>query len=128
MPLSPVKKMNFRLLSWTVAWLISIPVDASAWTPLGHMLHGVIAYQVLQQENPAAFAAVKAIIQHHSWYETRWRSQLDAVPQEQRDDLLFMLAARWADDVRTQDHDQNRGPWHYINLPFKPDGQPDIIR
>ena len=42
--------------------------------------------------------------------------------------MLFMLAARWADDVRTQDREQNRSPWHYINLPFKPDGQPASVQ
>jgi len=34
-----------------------------------------------------------------------------------------MQAARWADDIRTRDKAQNRPPWHYINLPFKPEGQ-----
>jgi hypothetical protein len=39
-----------------------------------------------------------------------------------------MLAARWADDIRMKDRLQNRGPWHYINLAFKPEGQPDSVR
>jgi S1/P1 Nuclease len=37
--------------------------------------------------------------------------------------MLFMLAPRWADDIR-RDNAQHRGPWHYINFSFKPDGQP----
>ena len=35
-----------------------------------------------------------------------------------------MQAARWADDIRTTDKAQNRPRWHYINFPFKPEGQP----
>ena len=41
--------------------------------------------------------------------------------------MLFMLAPRWADDIR-RDNAQHRGPWHYINFPFKPDGQPASIQ
>ena len=36
----------------------------------------------------------------------------------------FMQAARWADDIRMRDKQQHRAPWHYINWPFKPEGQP----
>jgi S1/P1 Nuclease len=42
--------------------------------------------------------------------------------------VLFMPAARWADDVRIQDKAQNRPSWHYINLPFKPEGQPPNVQ
>src|SRR5439155_25548567 len=41
--------------------------------------------------------------------------------------LLFMQAARWSDDIRTRDKAQNRPAWHYINLPFKPEGQPASV-
>jgi len=32
------------------------------------------------------------------------------------------------DDTRIRDEAQNRPPWHYINLPFKPEGQPASVR
>ena len=35
-----------------------------------------------------------------------------------------MQGARWADDIRNNDKQQHRALWHYINWPFKPDGQP----
>jgi hypothetical protein len=41
--------------------------------------------------------------------------------------VLFMQAARWADDIR-RDQQYHRAPWHYINWPFKPDGQPDSVQ
>jgi hypothetical protein len=30
-----------------------------------------------------------------------------------------MQAARWADEIRFRDRQHHRGPWHYINWPFK---------
>jgi hypothetical protein len=39
-----------------------------------------------------------------------------------------MLAARWADDIRTEDRDQNRPLWHYIGLPFRPAREPANIQ
>jgi hypothetical protein len=38
-----------------------------------------------------------------------------------------MIAARWADDVR-RDRTYHRGPWHYINYPYKPTGQPETAQ
>jgi S1/P1 nuclease len=42
--------------------------------------------------------------------------------------MLFMQAARWADDIRSNDKQQHRAPWHYINFPFKPEGQPYSVQ
>ena len=42
--------------------------------------------------------------------------------------MLFMLAARWADDIRTLDKAQSRLPWQYVDFPFKPEGEPANIR
>ena len=39
-----------------------------------------------------------------------------------------MQAARWADDIRIRDRQQHRGPWHYINWPFTPEGQPASVQ
>src|ERR1051325_9344870 len=42
--------------------------------------------------------------------------------------MLFMLAARWADDIRTLDKAETRLPWHYVDFPFKPEGEPANIQ
>src|ERR1051325_662461 len=42
--------------------------------------------------------------------------------------MLFMLAARWADDIRTRDKAESHPPWHYIDFPFKPVGEPASIQ
>jgi hypothetical protein len=58
----------------------------------------------------------------------RWRADLELLPETQRGEMLFMLGARWADDIRTKDKAQHRAPWHYINWPFKPNGEPPSIK
>ena len=92
------------------------------------MLSGIIAYQVLSQENPRTIEKVKAVLEKHPWYTNQWQARLQDVPVAERDLLLFMQAARWRDDIRRTDKAQNRPPWHYINLPFKPEGQPDSVQ
>jgi hypothetical protein len=67
---------------------------------------------------------VKAVLEKHPWYSNQWQARLQDVPGTDRDMVLFMQAARWADDIRLRDKQQHRGPWHYINWPFKPEGQP----
>jgi hypothetical protein len=92
------------------------------------MLSGAIAYQILRGESPSTIADVKATLESHPWFESHGRAQLEKLLAADRDEMLFMLAARWEDDIRIKDRSQNRGPWHYINLPFKPEGQPYLAR
>ena len=87
------------------------------------MLSATIAYQILQQEDPQSIDKVKAVLEKHPWYANQWQARLQDVSVADRDLVLFMQASRWADDIRTQDKAQNRPSWHYINLPFKPEGQ-----
>src|SRR5262249_42352522 len=108
--------------------LTALPFSASAWNIPGHMLSGAIAYQVLQQENPQAIDKVKTVLEKHPWYANQWQARLQDVSVADRDIVLFMQAARWADDIRTRDQAQNRPPWYYINLPFKPEGQPESVQ
>jgi hypothetical protein len=91
------------------------------------MLSGSIAYEILRRESPATIARVRSTLEKHPSYDSRWKEQLDKMPDSERDEMLFMLAPRWADDIR-RDNAQHRGPWHYINFPFKPDGQPASVQ
>ena len=108
--------------------LAVLPLPASAWNIPSHMLSAAIAYQVLQQENPQTNDKVKALLEKHPWYANQWQARLQDVPFAERDQVLFMQASRWADAIRSQDKAQNRPSWHYINLPFKPDGQPADVQ
>ena len=112
----------------TVIFILTTGFPLRAWNIPAHMLSGALAYQILQRESPSTIAVVKTALESHPWFESHWRAQLEKLPAADRDEMFFMLAARWADDIRTKDRSQNRGPWHYINLPFKPEGQPDSVR
>jgi hypothetical protein len=90
------------------------------------MISGAIAYQVLQQENPQTIEKVKAVLEKHPWYTNQWHARLQDVPVADHGLVLFMQAARWADDIRIQDKAQNRPRRHFINFPFqtrKPTGK-----
>ena len=117
-----------QCLGSAAAILISIPTDAFAWNIPTHMITGAIAYQTLQREDPEKIITVSLMLQRHPWYAGRWRGQLDKISGPERLEVLFMLAARWADDVRRHDRAQDRPSWHYINLSFKPEGEPASIR
>jgi hypothetical protein len=111
------------IASLVLLTLAVLPLPASAWNIPGHTLSGIIAYQVLQQ-NPQIIDKVKAVLEKHPWYTNQWKARLQDVPVPDRGLVLFMQATRWADDIRSNDRAQNRPPWHFINFPFKPEGQP----
>src|SRR5262249_49838646 len=108
--------------------LALLPLPASAWNIPGHMLSAAIAYQVLQQESPQTIDKVKAVLEKHPSYEIRWQARLQDFPVADHNLFLFMQATRGPDDIRTLDKAQNRPPWHYVNLPFNPEGQPATVQ
>src|SRR5262245_34424371 len=118
---------QIRLLaSLVLLTLALLPLTASAWNIPGHMLSGAITYQVLRQESPQTIDNAKAILEKHPWYANQWQARLQDVSVTDRDLVLFMQAAKWADDIRSNDKQQHRALWHYINWPFKPDGHPSV--
>src|ERR1044072_7740752 len=48
---------------------------------------------------------------------------IEKLPEPERDEMLFMLAARWADDIRTLDKAESRLRWHYVEFPFKQEAE-----
>jgi hypothetical protein len=104
---------QIRLLAYLAAIAVSVsPLPASAWNIPGHMLSGAIAYQILQQENPGTIEKVKAVLERHPLYANQWQARLQDVPAADHGLVLFMQAARWADDIRSNDKRNHRGPWH----------------
>jgi hypothetical protein len=71
---------------------------------------------------------VKAVLEKHPWYANQWQARLQDVPVADHGLVLFMQAARWADELRVTDRQYHRAPWHYINWPFKPEGQPASVQ
>ena len=91
------------------------------------MASGAIAFDVLKAESPQTLAAVVALLKRHPQFGTRWEEKLTGLSEEDQGRHLFMLAARWPDDIRGNkkyDHPF----WHFINYPFKPTGQPESVK
>lgn len=106
--------------------LVLTPAPAYAWNKAGHMLVAAIAFQVLKAESPTTIDKVIAKLKEHPHFEDRWEDRLEGRPAEQQAEYMFMLAARWPDDVRG-DPDYDVPKWHYVNFPFKPADQPDAV-
>jgi hypothetical protein len=62
------------------------------------MLSAAMAYQVLLPENPQTIDKVKAVLEKHPWYANQWQTRLQDVPVVDHGLVLFMQAARWADE------------------------------
>lgn len=92
--------MKFRIL-FPVWIALSFSANAFAWNATGHMLVADIALQHLQP-------SVKRVCEE----------LLAEVPAPKSN--TFIDCAPWADDTKTR----RTGPWHYIDLYFKSDGNP----
>ena len=109
--------MNKLIALSTLLTSIALCTPALAWNKAGHMVSGAIAYTELQAKSPQSVPRVIALLKKHPDYVSKWQTQLNTVPQGDRDLYLFMLATRWADDARKTTED--RPTWHYVNFPFK---------
>lgn len=129
------------LLALSLA-LTSLP--ANAWNDRGHMSVAGVAWNLM---TPRARARAIALLQRNPDYR-RWIAN---VPRARRDEVAFMLAATWPDDLRGRvcgtpprpgcirndgytppdaGEDQNigyrdlrlRAYWHFMDLPYSSDG------
>src|SRR6266576_4681797 len=119
---------RLRLTVAAILSAVAVPLQVAAWNAPTHMVTGAIAYRILENESPRTVSVIKTLLEKHPWYADRWRDNLDKLPESQRGEMLFMLAARWADDIRMQGKLQREARWHYINFPFKPAGEPEDIK
>ena len=112
--------------------------NALAWNEFGHMTVAAIAYDHL---TPSAQAKVAALLKLNPNYN-KWTA---GVPKKERTRVAFILAATWPDFIKHAPGYQNDGNrpsdpgagqnigyqdklqhryWHFIDLPFSPDGTP----
>lgn len=87
------------------AALLALALPAAAWDPIGHMIVGQTAYDNL---TPAAKKAVD--------------ESVAAMNKKNGTEYTFVSAGCWMDDIRGQTKEYNT--WHYINLPYTPEGTP----
>ena len=98
-------------IGWCLAMLSLIAAEpAFAWSNQGHMATGLIAYDRLVARDPAAIAAIDAMIAQHPDRE-RFDSALAGLEGAERERRLFALIARWPDDIRATRW--NHTHWHH---------------
>ncbi|WP_375444936.1 S1/P1 nuclease [uncultured Fibrella sp.] len=93
---------------------------AYSWNRATHMATGAIAYREMQRTAPQAVARIVAILRRHPEFKQRWADKINdpALSEDDRNQYLFMLAARWPDDIRGNAYDHPT--WHYINYVYAP--------
>lgn len=106
--------------------LIFLCVPAHAWNKPGHMVSGSLAYRNLKQKAPARLASWVEILKQHEHYTLYWKPVLDALEPNRRDEALFMLAARWPDDMRDPPLSDtfHRRVWHFADHALAQPGAP----
>jgi hypothetical protein len=121
---------QIRLLAFVVViTVIALPISASAWNIPGHMLSGAIPYQVLQQGNPQTIEKVTAALEKHPWYANQMAGEASRCfrcrPNSCAVHAGGKVGRRYSHQGQATPH---RGPWHYINWSFKPEGQPASVQ
>jgi S1/P1 Nuclease len=92
------------------ALLALAPGHAFAWSNQGHMATGAIAYDTLSARDPAAVAAIVAIMERHP-DRARFDAALKGLSGDARTRVMFQYMARWPDDIRPTPY--SRPDWHY---------------
>jgi hypothetical protein len=122
--------------------------SSHAWFGFGHMAVAYVAYQHL---TPAKRVRVAQLLKKNPLYKTTWKALIPAGTCKCQEDLmLFMIAATWPDEIKSDSTYQDDGPeggnrppndpsasqnigysdhnrhkyWHFVDTPFTQDGTP----
>jgi len=127
-----------------VAAVALLATPLQAWDNFGHMVVAGVAYRQL---DATAKARVNALLALNPYFQTKWPSQIPSgTSSADRAMMIFMLAATWADAIKSDSHYHNDGAnggdsptgpeatrntgyddfnrhkyWHFIDLPFSQD-------
>jgi S1/P1 Nuclease len=133
-------KKRIHLSASTVLMILVLNVSSYAWNNSAHMAVAFVAYQNLTLQTQAR---VDELVRLNPRYQT-WLESIPASTSPARKRLiLFMMAATWADQIRSDVRYAGRTPsgsasneiigysdldphkdWHFIDQPFTPDGTP----
>ncbi len=91
------------------------------WNRATHMVTGAIAYREMMSTSPQTVARAVDLLRQHPYYKQQWAGKITdpTLSEDDRNQYLFMMAARWPDDVRGSAYDHPS--WHYINYIFAPE-------
>ena len=109
----------FCVLLWPAAPVLG-------WSFAGHMLCGSRVYTLLRERDPGQVAEWATVLRAHPHYAGEWRAICAELPPEREAEVLFMLAARWPDDVRDPPWRavHHRRAWHFVNYTLRFPGAP----
>jgi S1/P1 nuclease len=138
-----MKKIG-RFLAVIAIFFLCVP--AFGWDDKGHMAVAYLAYQSLTH---AKRARVKALLKLNPSYTAWKRSLPPGTSSADADRMIFMIAATWPDEIRTDPSYKDDGPnngytpegpqatqnvgyqdhlrhkyWHFIDIPYSQDGTP----
>lgn len=139
--------LKLRQLIAITLCLVLFSATSQAWFGFGHMAVAYVAYQKLTPEKKVRVAQ---LLKKNPYYKTKWQALIPAgTPADQRDLMLFMIAATWPDQIKSDPAynipdgtsggntppsdgsawlNQGYGDlhrhkyWHFIDTPFTQDG------
>jgi S1/P1 nuclease len=138
--------LKLRQLTAITLCLVLFSATSQAWFGFGHMAVAYVAYQKL---TPEKRVRVAKLLKKNPYYKTKWQALIPAgTPADQRDLMLFMIAATWPDEIKGDSSYVNDGTdggnrppvgplawqnigysdlnrhkyWHFIDTPFTQDG------
>ena len=139
--------LKLRQLIAVTLCLVLFSSTSQAWFSFGHMAVAYVAYQQLTAEKKVRVAV---LLKKNPYYNTKWKALIPAgTPADQRDLMIFMIAATWPDEIKSDptynlpdgtaggdrppsgpsasqnigysDHHRHKY-WHFVDTPFTQDG------
>ena len=91
--------MKLRQLIAVTLCLVLFSSTSQAWFSFGHMAVAYVAYQQLTAEKKVRVAV---LLKKNPYYNTKWKALIPAgTPADQRDLMIFMIAATWPDEIKS---------------------------
>src|ERR1051326_8990127 len=91
--------LKLRQLIAITLCLVLFSATSQAWFSFGHMAVAYVAYQKL---TPQKKLRVAQLLKKNPYYKTKWQALIPAgTPADQRDLMLFMIAATWPDEIKS---------------------------
>jgi S1/P1 Nuclease len=134
---------SLALRACLLAFCLLLPTVLLGWGSIGHMTVAYVAYQKL---TPATKARVRDLLKLNPDFAA-WEKQVPAgASADEHDQMIFMIAATWADDIKGDPKYSDDGPdpntpdgatssqnigysdlfrhryWHFIDTPYYIDG------